>query len=461
MTNAAMKALPMTTLDDDAWDDLLSFIEERRVIPIVGPELLQVATDRGPRLLYDWLAEKLAVRLNVDVSALPQPYSLNDVVCWFLAARGRREEAYVRLRGILKDANFEPPLALRRLAAITDFDLFVSTTFDALLENAINQERFGGAPSTEVLSYAPNRVADLPSERDQLQRPVVYHLFGKLSASPTYVISDEDLLEFICALQSEHLAPEKLFHELEHSHLLFIGSSFTNWLARLFLRMAKRQRLSDPRDVGEVLAGDHTSEDDRLIAFLQQVSVRTRIYVGAERFVEELHARWTARRKSSAGAAAPAVPARFAPPAREMPDQAVFISYAREDLLAVQQIKAGLEAAGITTWFDIDRLEVGDDYDRKIQRNIARCSYFIPIVSATTQRRLEGYFRREWSYAIDRVRNMADGAMFILPVTIDATTPAEAFVPDKFKALHFSPLPGGDVPAEFAQRLADFMRARQ
>ena len=461
MTNAAMKALPVTTLDDDAWDDLLSFIEERRVIPIVGPELLQVSTERGPRLLYDWLAEKLAARLGVDPASLPQPYSLNDVVCWFLAARGRREEAYVRLRGILKDANFEPPLALRRLAAITDFDLFVSTTFDQLLENAINQERFGGAPSTEVLSYAPNRVADLPSERDQLQRPVVYHLFGRLSASPTYVISDEDLLEFICALQSEHLAPEKLFHELEHSHLLFIGSSFTNWLARLFLRMAKRQRLSDPRDVGEVLAGDHTSEDDRLMAFLQQVSVRTRIYVGAERFVEELHTRWTARRKSSASTATPAAPARFAPPARDMPDNAVFISYAREDLLVVQRIKAGLEAAGITTWFDIDRLEIGDDYDRKIQRNIACCSYFIPIVSATTQRRLEGYFRREWSYAIDRVRNMADGAMFILPVTIDATTPAEAHVPDKFKTLHFSQLPGGDVPAEFAQRLADFMRARQ
>ncbi len=461
MTNAAMKGMPGATLDDDAWDDLLSFIEERRVIPIVGPELLQVSTDRGPRPLYDWLAEKLAGRLNVDVAELPEPYSLNDVVCSFLAARGRREEAYVRLRGILKDANFEPPLALRRLASITDFDLFVTTTFDALLENAVNQARFGGAPSTEVLSYAPNRVTDLPSEREQLQRPVVYHLFGRLSASPTYVISDEDLLEFICALQSEHLAPEKLFHELEHSHLLFIGSSFTNWLARLFLRMAKRQRLSDPRDVGEVLAGDHTSEDDRLIAFLHQVSVRTRIYVGAERFVEELHARWMARQKPAASAVAPVAPVRFAPPAREMPDNAVFISYAREDLPAVQRIKAGLEAAGITTWFDIDRLEVGDDYDRKIQRNIARCSYFLPVISATTQRRLEAYFRREWSYALDRMRNMADGAVFILPVTIDATSPADALVPDKFKALHFSPLPDGAVPAEFAQRLADFMRARQ
>src|ERR1700686_1951278 len=459
MSTGAAAQLPMSVLDDDAWDDLLSFIEERRVIPILGPELLQVATERGPRLLYDWLAEKLAGRLNVDVSQLPQPYTLNDVVCWFLGARGRREEAYVRLRSILKDAAFEPPRALRRLAAIPEFDLFVSTTFDPLLEAAINLERFNGSSFTEVLSYSPNRVVDLPSERDRLQRPVIYHLFGRLSASPTYVISDEDLLQFICALQSEHLAPEKLFHELERTHLLFIGSNFTNWLARMFLRMAQRQRLSDPRDVGEVLADDHSSQDDRLVAFLQQVSVRTRIYVGAERFVEELHARWQARRKPAA-AAASAAPARFLPPAREMPDNAVFISYAREDLAAVQQIKAGLEAAGITTWFDIDRLEVGDDYDRKIQRNVARCSYFIPVVSATTQRRLEGYFRREWSYAMDRARNMADGALYILPVSIDDTTVAEALVPDKFKALHFTQLPGGQVSPEFAQRLGDFMRAR-
>lgn len=453
-----LKALRSDTLDDDAWDDLLSFIEERRVIPIVGPELLQVATPSGPKLLYDWLAERLAVKLNIDTSELPKPYTLNDVVCLFLAARGRREEAYVRLRGILRDANPEPSPALRRLASITDFDLFVSSTFDPLLENALNLERFGGAPSTEVISYAPNRVADLPGEREQWTRPVVYHLFGRVSASPTYVISDEDLLEFICALQNEHLAPEKLFHELEHNHLLFIGSNFSNWLARLFLRMAKRQRLSDPRDVGEVMADDSTGQDERLMSFLQQVSVRTRVFKGAERFVDELHSRWTARRKP-AGSVDTAIQ-RFAPPAREMPDHAVFISYAREDLQAVQQIKAGLEAAGVTTWFDMDRLEGGDDYDRKIRRNIERCSYFIPVVSAATQRRHEAYFRREWSYALDRTRNMADGAVFVLPVTIDGTNPNEALVPDKFKAVHFTHLPGGQVSAEFARTLGDYMRPR-
>ena len=460
MSNLVPLHPALATLDDDAWDDLLNFIEERRVIPIIGPELLKVETETGPRLLYDWIAEKLAGKLNVDTARLPQPYTLNDVVCWFLSSHGRREEAYTRVRSILRDANFAPPLALRQLAQITDFDLFVTTTFDPLLEQAINGERFQGAQSTEVIAYTPNRVTDLPSEREKLQRPVIYHLLGRLSASPTYVISDEDTLEFVCALQSEHLTPEKLFHELEHNHLLFIGSNFTNWLARLFLRMAKRHRLSDPRDVGEVLADNHSGSDGRLMAFLQQVSVRTRIYSGAEKFVDELHRRWTTRHRPAEVLAFGASPQRFLPPEREMPDNAVFISYAREDLAAVQKMKAGLDAAGIKTWFDLERLEGGDDYDRKIQRNIARCSYFIPVVSATTQRRLEGYFRREWSYAIDRARNIAEGALFILPVTIDDTNGGDAQVPEKFKAVHFTRLSGGEVTPEFARHLQDLLSSR-
>jgi hypothetical protein len=268
------------------------------------------------------------------------------------------------------------------------------------------------------------------------------------------VISDEDTLEFMCALQSEHLTPERLFHELENNHLLLIGSNFSNWLVRLFLRMTKRRRLSDPRDVGEVLADDHSLRDERLMSFLQQVSLRTRVYAGAEDFVLELHRRWIERNRGgrpSSGAVTQ--PARLLATALEMPDNAVFVSYAREDLAAVQRLKSTLDQAGITVWFDLERLESGDDYDRKIQRNIARCAYFVPIVSANTERRIEAYFRREWSYSIDRSRNMADGAVFILPVCIDDTLEASARVPDKFKAAHFTRLPGGDGAGGFAERL--------
>ena len=455
MSNVHAFDIPAASFDDDAWDDLLNFIEERRVIPIIGPELLKVETESGPRLFYDWLADKLAAKLGVDTTQLPQPYNLNDVVCWFLSSRGRREDTYTRIRSILREMTFEPPKALKQLAEITDFDLFVTTTFDSFLEQAINDQRFVGAQSTEVIAYTPNRLADIPSEREDLQRPVVYHLLGKCSASPNYVVSDEDMLEFICALQREHLTPEKLFYELEHSHILLIGSNFSNWLARLFLRMAKRRRLSDPRDVGEVLADDHSGSDDRLMAFLQQVSVRTRVYTGAEQFVDELHRRWMARRnpKLAGDVIMLNTPQRHLPPEREMPENAVFISYAREDLAAVQKMKAAFDAAGIKTWFDMERLESGDDFDRKIQKNIARCAYFIPVISSATERRLEAYFRREWSYALDRTRNMSDDALFILPVMVDSLDERNAKVPDKFKAVHMTQMISGQPSPEFVERL--------
>lgn len=455
--------------DEDAWDDLLNYIEERRVIPIIGPELLRVQTDEGLKPLHQWLAEKLAARLSVDAQLLAQPPTLNDVVWAYRSQRGRREEAYTRLRSILREVEFEPPLALRQLAQITDFDLFVTTTFDSLLELAVNLERHGGEAATEVIAFAPNRVADLPMERSQLRHTVVYHLLGRLSAAPTYVVTDEDLLEFVCALQSEHLAPEKLFHELEHNHLLLIGGDFSNWLARLFLRMTKRKRLSDPRDVGEVLADNHTAQDKRLVTFLQQVSGRTHVYGGAEAFVTELHARWMKRQGDSAApsgvSAVPsrlaAVPQRFLPPSREMPENAIFISYARENLHAVQRLKAAMSEAGLTTWFDRDRLEVGDDYDAKIRANIGRCSFFIPVISEATQRRHEAYFRREWSYAVNRSLNIAEGAVFILPVCIDDTPEAEALVPDKFKALHITRIPDGEPTPEFLRRLKDLFSGRR
>ena len=56
MSNVHALETHAPNFDDDAWDDLLNFIEEKRVIPIIGPELLKVETETGPRLFYDWLA---------------------------------------------------------------------------------------------------------------------------------------------------------------------------------------------------------------------------------------------------------------------------------------------------------------------------------------------------------------------------------------------------------------------
>jgi hypothetical protein len=195
------------------------------------------------------------------------------------------------------------------------------------------------------------------------------------------------------------------------------------------------------------------------VFFLQHVSSSTRLFAGgAIAFVDELHRRWMARRGGPAKAGAvggAAASVRFLPPEREMADGAVFISYAREDLAAVQQLKAGLDTAGIPAWFDMERLEGGDDFAHRIRSNIARCGFFLPVISANTQRRVEGWFRREWSWAVDRTEAMADGARFILPVCIDDTDAGAALVPAKIKALHFTRLPAGEMTPQFAARLQE------
>ena len=455
------------SFDDDAWEDLLNYIEEKRVIPIIGPELCVVQTDAGPENLYTWLARSLAARLNQPVDADAPPPTLNDVVVRHLSGRGRREDLYARIRTIMRESTFAPPPALVKLAEITDFDLYLSTTCDSLLEDALNVARFGGAKSTDVVAYTPSKLVDLPASREKLLRPLVYHLMGRLSASPTYVISDEDVLECVCALQTAHYTPQKLFNELEQNHLLLIGGGFSDWLTRLFLRLAKRRRLSDPRDVGEVLAYARAGDEPGLVFFLQEVSSRTRLFSGgAASFVDELHRRWLARRGPAPSAAVgrPVVsneePGRFLPPGGEMADRAVFISYAREDLAAVQQLKAGLDAAGINAWFDMEQLDSGDDFARKIRGNVARCSYFIPVISANTQRRFEGWFRREWNWAVDRTEGMVAGARFILPVCIDDTPEKSALVPEHFLKAHWTRLPGGVVTAEVAARLKELLAAK-
>ncbi len=199
--------------------------------------------------------------------------------------------------------------------------------------------------------------------------------------------------------------------------------------------------------------------------FLQQVSSRTRLFSGgAATFVDELHRRWMARRDpvvtTGFGRASAGAPERFLPPSREMADHAVFISYAREDLAAVQRLKAGLDAAGIFAWFDLERLESGDDFARKIRSNVARCGYFIPVISANTQRRVEGWFRREWNWAVDRTEGMLAGARFILPVCIDDLPEKGAHVPEQFLKMHWTRLPGGVVTTEVAARLNELVGGR-
>ena len=132
------------------------------------------------------------------------------------------------------------------------------------------------------------------------------------------------------------------------------------------------------------------------------------------------------------------------------PRPTVFLSYASEDRRAAQLIRDALPGFGLEVWYDESELIGGDAWDQKIRRQIRECDYFMPVISAHTEARHEGYFRREWRLAVERTLDMADDHVFLLPVVIDKTTDAGARVPDRFRAVQWLRVPDGQPNAALA-----------
>src|SRR5579864_1471279 len=136
-----------------------------------------------------------------------------------------------------------------------------------------------------------------------------------------------------------------------------------------------------------------------------------------------------------------------------MPAGAVFLSYASEDAPAAERIATALRNAGIEVWFDREELRGGDAWDRRIREQIHDCRLFIAVISAHTEERDEGYFRREWRLAVERAGDMHERKAFVVPVVIDGTSEREAAVPEKFRELQWTRLPGGETSGAFIDRI--------
>src|ERR1041384_7901011 len=141
--------------------------------------------------------------------------------------------------------------------------------------------------------------------------------------------------------------------------------------------------------------------------------------------------------------------------------RAVFLSYASQDAAAAQRICEALRDAGVEVWFDQNELVGGDAWDAKIRRQIKDCALFVPVISANTQARREGYFRLEWRLAVERMQQMDDDLTFLLPVVIDDTTDAAARVPDKFREVQWTRLSVKHTPETLAQRVAKVLRGSE
>ena len=446
---------------DIFWDQLLELIDEGKVVPIVGQDLLTVPESTGHTLLYPLLAQRLAKYLGVGDRDLPPGGELNEIACRYIAKGKPVQRVYAALKTVATEAETLPiPEPLLQLAAIRPMQLFVSTTFDSSMTRALNEKRFGGQSRSRVFAHAPNEMEDLPDVKT-LAAPVVYHLLGKLSATPAYVITDEDLVEFFHSLQSDTRRPVQLFDDLSGRSILLLGTRFSGWLTSFLMRMSKRQRLSSD-DKTDYVVDEVVCRDEDLVLFLERFSTATEIYRdgGAVAFVDELYRRWTTSHPDTAATLAVA-------PSRTSRDDvepgAVFLSYASADWPAVEKIKVALEARGVDVFFDRDQLKAGNEWEGKLRRTIHQCSLFVPVISRQTLTPDRRFFRVEWNLALEEAQmaSFSSDEAFLLPVLIDDTTVDDQALPAKFRAIQCFSLPGGDPSPQFLDRIQTLYRKYQ
>jgi hypothetical protein len=465
-------ALLLPEEEEDHWTELLQLIRGDQVIPVVGSELLQIG-EAPVDFLYARLTRDLAAELRMPE---PPPGSLNEVACRYLESRrgGSLSPLYSGLRKLLETRNYPIPEPLRKLAAIAPLRLFLSTTFDSSLEKAVDSVRCGGRPVTRAIPFSIEYGGDLPepleNEQGVIDPPIVFHLFGLPFPFNKYAVTDEDILEYIHSLQSSKHAPEKLFNVVADKHLLIIGSSFTDWLARFFIRSAKRERIWMAKGREDFLADATPMREQSFALFLHHYGAGMKVFaMPPVAFVDELYRRWIAE-QPPAPSTAPAAPTAPGPadtdePAelRKMKPGSIFLCYASENSGIADSICRQLEAKKLDVWLDHRKLQSGQKWEGVIRRNIDAASMVVVLLSRASLDRGYRFFRIEWKLALKRAEGKPDDPPFMLLYSIDGTridNDPDLF-PDGFTDLHYELAPEGVLSSSQLDQIVEWFMTHE
>ena len=440
---------------------LLRSIEQGLVVPIIGPELLTVRTGEGEVPLYRFLAERLAERLDIQTSGLRPDFTLNDVACKYLSMSQDENSLYQEIDLLFVDKSLQltPPEPLRKLAKIGKFRLFVTTTFDTLMEQALNEARYSRAARTEIVTFTPRDPKDLPADWKQRKDATVFHLFGRHAPIPgEYVVTEADALEFVHGIQKQSGHLKALFDELDGKQLLLLGCEFPDWFARFFIRAARGSSYRRA-GLGELLADRHSYDDTGLRGFLGVFRKATNVVpADAVGFVDKLYDRWCAEHPDGASESTVTADAPVRASASGIAD--VFISYASEDRAAAQQLFNALSEK-LNVWMDRKGgLAPADNFKREIIETLGSCRIFIPIISKTSAEQDDRFYREEWNLAIRRIPRLRPDTRFIAPVIVDEVPVNHPGVPREFWELNAQKLPDGVATPEFVDHVVKMVRNR-
>lgn len=421
------------------WDELLDFIAEKQLTPVLGKEVFTFEENNGFTSLDEYLAKQILAANRVeDQHDLP----LTKAVSYLVNERKvKAMDITRRLKLMVKEVRFEFPL-LTQVLGITDLNYFVNTAvYNNVIETTFETIRKQKPAS---INFSINEPFSDCDDLEKLREPFIFNVFGSLLHTVDAALSEEDMLEYTGYFKEKMKSASNLVNALSNHNLLFIGCDFPDWMVRFILRLLSNEPLhnwGNKRSI--ILINDNAAIRNNQYDFLRNYDVVT--YEGSTRdFVTELYSRWKQRN-----------------PAATKPKK-IFLSYTVKDREAVETLKKALEGiANVSCWYDSREIAPGDDFETEIAKNIKSADLFIPLISTNSLLHKDGYVHVEWFTAnnVNTFRKI-DGntAKYLMPVVIDDTNPYDNKVPKYFSELSIGKVPQGNPGQEFIHQVRETLQ---
>ncbi len=453
---------------DSEWAEFLKRVARGPIIVVVGRGLYRLEKDghEHGQLLYDYLAEKIASEVEIEVP-VDAKCKFAEAAFQFLEVKRKNKNGDIifaasELKEFLKNtlATVEPLIhdePFFELARVKSFKIFINTSYDNFLFHALKSVRNHPTHPCENRFYDSNektlRKLDVPlfDMLDNSNGALVYNIFGSIQDSVDCAFTETDIIETLTAFFSllEQNSNNPLSQRLKSSHLVFLGCDYDDWLYRFFIRFFSQRffRIPTPnasptywKYVSNVI-NDKKKEaplSPYLVQFLRRYDSQVLHHNSSEDFVHNL---FEGLEHGFPGVILPV----------EEFSRTAFISFPGENRDIAIRLEKQLKSDGIHVWVDEEEMKPGDEIGFKIKNAIKAAPVFIPLISKesiifhpivdnkidTTRER---YHYQEWKWAILLQDLTPPSKKTFIPVIIDKTE----FKYDGFGDPCYVSIPGGE-----------------
>jgi len=418
------------------WDELLDFISEKQLTPILGKEIYQFKQNDSLTPLDEYLSRQI---LEVNRVTDQPVVGLTSAVSYLLNEKKLKPlDVTKRLKSMVKEISFEFP-ALNEFLSISDLNYFVNTAvYNNVLEQSL--EKIRGQKPTSI-NFSINEPFSDCEDLAKLKEPFVFNVFGSILNTVDAALSEEDMLEYTGYFKEKMNNAANLINALRNHNLLFVGCAFPEWMVRFVMRLLSNEPMHDwgtKRTI--IIVNDDTEIKSNQYDFLRNYDVV--IYEGStNEFVHELSAQWKKKNPTA------------------VKTKRIFLSYTTKDKEAVETLKQALEGIeNVSCWYDNREIQPGDDFKTEIAKNIKSADLFIPLISANSLTHKDGYVQLEWITAdnVNTFRKIdGNNKKYLVPVVIDDTNPYDVNVPKYFSELSIGKVPQGKPGEEFINQIRE------